>query len=401
VPGLIRYANNHEFVSMVAPRPLLIIAASQDQSFPITGVRQVAEYARGLYASARVPEKMSFFEDSSAGHGYQQKKREAAYGWFQKWLLNEGDGSPSLEPTTVTAPFDDPELACFPPEQNPPAGPGIVGVARRLADRKDRTPMAAPKGTSLPKPRPANSRLERLTIPVAPRLAAPAFLLRPSGRQRGVILAVDDRGKESVLSDPALCEALSRGWAIYGVDPRGIGELSTSQASWVGAVSLLLNDYWVGRQADDLRGAAEVFRGQPLAVYARGDNAALAATLAMPDLPNLKWYLLRDGFLSYRQFLERPASLAASYRLLKEDKDRMTSFDHEIPLRYIPFGALRRPDLADFLTRAHARGLVVNPIDGDWHRMPESAARKFLPAAVQVVSSEDANAAEEPFLRSR
>ena len=46
VPGLIRYANNHELLAMAAPKPVLIVAASQDQSFPLAGVREVADYGR-------------------------------------------------------------------------------------------------------------------------------------------------------------------------------------------------------------------------------------------------------------------------------------------------------------------------------------------------------------------
>ena len=46
VPGLIRYANNHELLAMASPKPVMIIAASQDQSFPIAGVRRVFEYGR-------------------------------------------------------------------------------------------------------------------------------------------------------------------------------------------------------------------------------------------------------------------------------------------------------------------------------------------------------------------
>jgi hypothetical protein len=51
VPGLIRYANNYELLAAVAPRPLLIVAASVDQSFPIDGVRAVHQYGQGLYRS--------------------------------------------------------------------------------------------------------------------------------------------------------------------------------------------------------------------------------------------------------------------------------------------------------------------------------------------------------------
>jgi hypothetical protein len=56
---------------MVAPRPLLITAASEDQSFPIEGVRGVYRYSRDLYGWFGAPDKLGFLEDTSAGHGYQ------------------------------------------------------------------------------------------------------------------------------------------------------------------------------------------------------------------------------------------------------------------------------------------------------------------------------------------
>src|SRR5437870_9540330 len=118
---------------MVAPRPLLIIAASQDQSFPIEGVRAVYRYSRDLYGSFKAGEKIGFFEDSSSGHGYQQKKREAAYGWFRRWLRNTGDGGAYAEPATEIPAWDAPELRCFPPGRNKPAGPGIMAAVRALA----------------------------------------------------------------------------------------------------------------------------------------------------------------------------------------------------------------------------------------------------------------------------
>jgi dienelactone hydrolase len=82
VPGLIKYANNHELLAMVAPKPLLMIAASVDQSFPIAGVRTVHEYGRQLYSAFGAGEKVGLFEDREEGHGYQKAKRQAAYGRF-------------------------------------------------------------------------------------------------------------------------------------------------------------------------------------------------------------------------------------------------------------------------------------------------------------------------------
>src|SRR3954468_11773516 len=133
VPGLIRYANNHELLAMAAPKPLLIVAAGQDQSFPIGGVRAVADYGRKLYDSYGASDRIGLVVDDSEGHGYQRRKREAAYGWFLRWLMGRGDGGPHPEPPTETEPFDSEELRCFPPGRNEPAGPGMIEAVRRMA----------------------------------------------------------------------------------------------------------------------------------------------------------------------------------------------------------------------------------------------------------------------------
>jgi hypothetical protein len=49
VAGLLQYANNHELVALIAPRPLLIVSASVDRGFSIQASAR-AGYARDLYA---------------------------------------------------------------------------------------------------------------------------------------------------------------------------------------------------------------------------------------------------------------------------------------------------------------------------------------------------------------
>ena len=49
--------------------------------------------------------------------------------------------------------------------------------------------------------------------------------------------------------------------AFCGVDPRGIGESATDKAGWVFAVSLLLGENFVGRQAWDVVRVIDVLRG--------------------------------------------------------------------------------------------------------------------------------------------
>lgn len=59
VPGLFRYANNHELLTMAAPKKILVVSAIPDQSFPVYREREVAAYGRQLYNSYRMKDRFS------------------------------------------------------------------------------------------------------------------------------------------------------------------------------------------------------------------------------------------------------------------------------------------------------------------------------------------------------
>jgi dienelactone hydrolase len=397
VPGLYRYANNHELLAMAAPKPILIVSATADKSFPVNGVRDVVEYGRRLYASYRLADHFAYSEDSVEAHGYQIRKREAAYGWFLRWLMNKGNGSPAPEPSTETPPFDSPQLHAFSPGDQRGAGPAMVAAARHIAldlpPRPARLKLDAVLG-AWPSPLPwtpqlTSTRLQRLVIPSEPGLQIPAYLLRPTGTPQGVLIAIDDRGKEAALSNAAIRQSLESGWAVLGVDPRAIGESKTSKNTWLFAVSLMQGENLVWRQAwdvlravDGLRQVPE-FRSLSVALAARGQDAALIATYlvaywAEAGRPKMSWFVIRDGFLTYRDFIDRPKSLLASYELLTEDNYRQKTLDREIPGNFIPFDALDYFDIPQLLTASSVRGLVVNPINGDWTTKPSNQVRALL-----------------------
>jgi dienelactone hydrolase len=419
VPGLLRFANNQELLAMSASRPLLIVAAERDESFPVAGVRAVAEYGRALYHSYCADGRIRLVIDSSEGHGYQKAKREAAYGWFLRWLMNRGDGSSLAELPTDVPSATALELRVFPAGQNQAAGPAIVALVERLA--RDLPPQPADGdleralGAAPPPvratPRLESTQLQRLLIPTEPGIAVPAFLLRPTGEIRGVLMCVDDRGKEALATDPIVLRAFRQGWVVCGIDPRGIGESASSKKGWIFAVSLLLGENFVGRQAWDLHRALE-FLGtpgacpnKPAGLYARGQAASLMATYAIAlerppaaSRSRLHWYLLRDGFVSFRAWFERPRSLAESYRLLAADRDRLAAYDREVPAEFFVFDGLRAGDLSRLLAGSPAKGLIVNPIDGDWTLLAEALARRMLPPRIRVIAQAEPDAAVGRFV---
>lgn len=257
-------------------------------------------------------------------------------------------------------------------------------------------PPFAQRTFTRPEDRIKTDRVQRLEFPSENGISVPAFLARPEATNSiGLIIAVDDRGKEALGQDQFIRLALKAGWAVCGLDVRGVGELAIERIRWVACASLLMNENFVWRQGWDLRCALQYLKHEapgalrPFVVYGRGDNSALAVIFALAQnakvrVPEVSAFLLRDSFISFRQFVEPPQSLALSFRLRPDMHDALTGFDHEIPYHYFAFDALRSLDLPQLLQSANTMGLVVNPVDGDWKHMSESAARQLLPTPIRI-----------------
>ncbi|MFC1794706.1 alpha/beta hydrolase family protein [Planctomycetota bacterium] len=406
VPGLIQYANNHELLAMVAPKPLLIISAHNDQSFPLPGIRDVVDYGQELYKEINHPNCIAYFEDDSEGHGYQKKKREAAYGWFAHWLKHEGDANPIREPNTDTPEFDDPLLCCFTQEKKCPAGPGIIAQVKEWLEKlpvqishiekkelcqtliKTLSVRISSKTVRLQRTKKSikgSIQVERIQWKSFDNVDIPAVLLSPIGQCTGVLLAIGDRGKETLLHRTVVRAALEHQLAVVLADVRGMGELTVQHPGWAFAVSLLLKENFVGLQALDLiagqRALAEIpeFHDKPIGVYGAGQHAALAALYAAVLHHDFQWLICEDGFISYRSFVNREKSMPLSYKLSPPDGKSTWSGDREIPPDLFVFDALSKFDLPDLFGSVLPKPvLIINPIDGDYETMSEKESRIVL-----------------------
>ena len=92
----------------------------------------------------------------------------------------------------------------------------------------------------------------------------------------------------------------------------------------------------------------------------------------------MKAFVLREPFVSFRQFIDRPASLERSFLLTSDAEDVAAIRDRQIPIWYFAFGALHHFDLPQFMScLSGVRGFVVNPIDGDWNPLSQDAAERI------------------------
>src|SRR5208283_2643513 len=88
---------------------------------------------------------------------------------------------------------------------------------------------------------PDKSKVQRLEFASENGIPISAFLVQPeTAALKGVIVGVDDRGKEELVRDQFIQSAIKAGWAVCGVDLRGIGELANERMKWVACVSLLM-----------------------------------------------------------------------------------------------------------------------------------------------------------------
>jgi hypothetical protein len=201
----------------------------------------------------------------------------------------------------------------------------------------------------------------------------PALMMGPDTAP-GALIVAGDEGKEAMLSHPAVRQALDSGWAVVAADVRGTGELSVTKPGWVYAISLLLGENFVGRQALDLVAGVRALRaepglrGKPVAVLASGAYASLAGLYAAVLEPDIAWLAAERGFHSFRDFVRRPAQ---SFVLTEPGREREVVLDREIPHALIPFGIAMGPDIPDLLSfLGPKRAVFAAAFDGDRKPVP-------------------------------
>jgi len=85
VPGVLKWGDITEIVSMIAPRPLVILAGEQDRGFPVSGAKEVTQRAGMLYRRLGAADALAL-HISPGPHQFSDEMRNRAYHWFDRWL---------------------------------------------------------------------------------------------------------------------------------------------------------------------------------------------------------------------------------------------------------------------------------------------------------------------------
>jgi dienelactone hydrolase len=379
-----------DYVALIAPRPLLI-AATTDDFFPLPGARAVHAEGRRLYGLAGAADRISFFV-GPGGHGTPRESREAISAFFLRWLGQGGDASEPPDPR-----LDPEDLAC--------TTTGQVATSLKAKTVADLVAQAAPglaHGRKLPRTdaeRTAHRRLfaEGGLADIARRPGGPApavtvhraieragyrlevisfrgdggitlwgLLAVPAGPEpRPAALLVDPRLR-TTLADPGgdLDQLARAGRVVLALEPRGaaVEPEPSGRGSLLGSAAGLqrraevVGRTLVGLRAEDVLAATDLLAARPdvdsrsIGAFAHGPYAVPLLHAAALDA-RLGRVVLRDMLPVYRAVLDR-------------------SIHKNLPEIAIP-GVLRRYDLDDLMVAVAPRPItLVNPLDATAQPMP-------------------------------
>jgi len=86
VPGIDGEFDGPEMLTLIAPRPLLVINSDSDNHTPLPGVIECTDAAQKIYAAGHAADRFAVIIQKSTGHQVKPESERAAIEWFVKWL---------------------------------------------------------------------------------------------------------------------------------------------------------------------------------------------------------------------------------------------------------------------------------------------------------------------------
>ena len=86
VPGIDGEFDGPEMLTLIAPRPLLVINSDSDNHTPLPGVIECTNTAQKVYRAAGTEDHFSVIIQKNTGHQVRPESEHAAIEWFVKWL---------------------------------------------------------------------------------------------------------------------------------------------------------------------------------------------------------------------------------------------------------------------------------------------------------------------------
>lgn len=305
---------------LIAPRPLLIASADRDGIFTIASIREVHTQLARLYRRLGAADRLRLVE-TPGGHSYHERSRTAIFSWFLRHLqrrkvaaavVGDIDTEPGHQETVET-------LRVY--TQESPPGNRTATIQDELCVREPFPPITTIADLNVRRAQVVAALRERTfgAFPVRP----PDLSVRmeyeedESGYLGGRFAITTESGwrlrgrkwrpKSVVTPAPAVIALRMPGegrwdtrsfvlgiaapWVKVEFEPRGTGETAWGEdlnwhirraAAWTGRTVASMRVWDVLRALEAVRRMPEV-AGQPVALAARGEMAAVALYAALLD----------------------------------------------------------------------------------------------------------------------
>lgn len=291
------YGIDHgDYLTMFAPKPVIILAATQD-FFDIAGTRHTYAEAQLVYDRLGYPDRISFFEYNDT-HGFSCPRRQKATKWVRTWFYN--DTTEIMEPIQNKEPIDSLKvtstgqvLTAFKNEisvqdLNLEKANKLLSerklfwstyskdsclklVKRMLNIEKDTVnPHYEVTGT-LDR---GNYTINKMKITQNSDVPIPALLFKQKNTKgkKPAVLYVDGRGKNTEAGTGGIIEryVVDSGKIVLAIDVRGFGETTDNPSKnktkhWNlehrnAVISLYIGKPLIGQRVNDIQKSVEVLK---------------------------------------------------------------------------------------------------------------------------------------------
>jgi hypothetical protein len=321
-----------DFILVRAPKPTLILSATQDY-VPIEGTWEAFRQAKRTFTRLGYPERITLIE-TNAKHGYSRRLREGTVRFFARWLQGRQIEVFETEDTRIRSDAElqvtvqgqvrqmKDERSIFDlyveyEKQLVVGRPRLTGeIVRKVTGIRPLSELPMPRldvlGTNLPSPKGPSghkSTPQKLIFHSEPGIVLPA-LYWPGGDGEPHMIA-HDAGMRAAVADAEWRH--DKGQPVLLVDVRDIGETRTRNWRFFGAdyyIAYMLGSCWLGMRAEDLlicaRWLAEQERAESIGITAHGEvgPAALHAAVLEPELISAAH--LKNGVTAWRVLMTSP-----------------------------------------------------------------------------------------------
>ena len=85
-PGIVDRFDGPAMLTLIAPRPMLVVNGDSDPRSPLGGVREAVAAAERAYAAAGARDKLQFLLEENAAHEVTAEASATAVRFFERWL---------------------------------------------------------------------------------------------------------------------------------------------------------------------------------------------------------------------------------------------------------------------------------------------------------------------------